>query len=93
MVKLQNGDLPLASQLSLSLIFVEGGVPKYDTPVPAASVDSRGRFSVEGLAPGTYDVYVSGNLPGGEPVTAKQQVNVTTNTASEIVLTLETRKP
>jgi protocatechuate 3,4-dioxygenase beta subunit len=91
-VKLQTGDLPLASQLSLSLNFAEGSAPKYDG-VPSSSVDSRGRFFIEGLAPGTYDVRVSGNLPGGESVTAKQQVTVTNNTVSEIVLTLETRKP
>ena len=90
-VKLSNGDLPPASQLSLSLNFAESHAPKFDTSVPGAHVDSRGRFSMEGVAPGTYDVHVSGTLPGGEHVTAKQQVTVTNDNVSEIVLTLETR--
>lgn len=89
-VKFQKGDLPPGSQLGISLSFADGQA-RSDFGLPGAHVDSRGRFSIEGLAPGTYDVHVSGTLPGGEYVTAKQQVTVTNNAVSEIVLTLETR--
>jgi hypothetical protein len=91
-VKLQKDDLPPGSQFGISLSFADGQA-RSDFGLPGAHVDSRGRFSLEGLAAGTYDVRVSGTLPGGEYVSTKQQVTVTNNSVSEIVLTLETRKP
>ena len=53
-------------------------------------VDSRGRFLVEGLAAGMYEINVALFEPGRYDTTQvyKQQVAVTDNTVSEVVITM-----
>ena len=53
-------------------------------------VDSRGRFLVEGLAAGMYEINVALFEPGRYDTTQvyKQQVAVTDNTVSELVITM-----
>jgi len=59
----------------------------YNSP----EVDSRGRFLLEGLAAGTYEVTVSFFVPGRYDTnqTSRQQVVVTDNTVSEVTITLK----
>ena len=54
-------------------------------------VDSRGRFLIERLPPGTYELKVTVFPPGGDVLDegAKQQVTVTENTISEVTVTLK----
>jgi hypothetical protein len=89
-VKFENGELP-PSELSLLIIRLDRDTTGPETATPQTEWDSRNRFLFRRLAPGTYEVKVVGNTPGGK-VSAKQQVTVTANTVSEVTLTL-TLKP
>jgi protocatechuate 3,4-dioxygenase beta subunit len=60
------------------------------------SIDSRGRFLIEGLSTGEYEVilYISPN--DGErrrPASVRQRVTVTNGFESEVTLTINTNKP
>jgi len=89
-VKFENGSLPI-SELSLFISRLDGNTADPGFVSPYREWDSRNRFLFQPLPPGTYEVNVVGNAPGGK-VTAKQQVTVTANTVSEVTLTL-TLKP
>jgi protocatechuate 3,4-dioxygenase beta subunit len=52
-------------------------------------LDDRGRFISEPLPAGVYEVRVIAYPPQGRSVTAKQQVAVTDNQVTEVVLTLD----
>jgi hypothetical protein len=74
-----------------------------DARANTAMVDTRGRFLIEGLATGQYEVSVqpavaleSPNAPAKELLTAKKSVAVTSGTESDVVITLDldpTHKP
>ena len=88
-VKAQNGELP--PRAHFSVWFTNTGVdPKSSMSNPAPMVDSRGRFVVEGLLPGTYEinaaVYVAGQ---NRSPSAKQQVTVTDGSTIEVTLTID----
>jgi hypothetical protein len=91
-VKVENGELPKSSQMMVQVSFVEndpGGKP-IDTGNQQVEVDVRGRFVVQGLAAGTYQVRLMLFGPmrmNGEDVST--QVTVTENTVSEVNLTLK----
>jgi hypothetical protein len=89
-IKFENGEIP-QSELSLWITRLDGNTANSEDVSPYRELDSRGRFLFRPLAPGTYEVNVRGNAPGG-PVSAKQQVTVTANAVSEVTLTL-TLKP
>ena len=62
-VKVENGELPPISQLSLSLWPLDENLePKRTSSIESPQLDARGRFFVEGLPAGTYrlSVYVYG---------------------------------
>jgi hypothetical protein len=93
-VKLENGEPP-ASRIFVSLRPYDpatGSQPK-NWALPAPEIDSRGRFYVQGLAAGTYEILANTQLPNNGTVTATAQVTVTDHTVTEITLTLKSGKP
>lgn len=94
-VKAENGELPQYPR-----VFVWLTRPG-DDPTnpqgrfgPSQQVDARGRFLVEGLAAGTYEVNVNVFVPGSRNrVSAKQQVNVADGVVTEVTLTVDLKPP
>ena len=88
-VKVEDGELPASAQLSLSVRFLDGNpIRGYGQE----QIDSRGRFSLEGLPAGRYEVRVSLVLAGRwQPPTSgsKREVLVADNAVSEVVLTVK----
>lgn len=88
-VKVEDGELPASAQLSLSVRSLDG------TPIRGYGqdqIDSRGRFFVEGLPAGRFEVRVSLVLAGRwQPPTSgsKKEVLVADNGVSEVVLTVK----
>ena len=95
-VKFEGSDSVPASRISVWLNLVDdgSGVPRMGPHNSPSQVDSRGRFLVEGLAAGTYEVNV-GLFDAGRYDTTqiyKQQVIVTDNNVSDVVITVK-QKP
>jgi protocatechuate 3,4-dioxygenase beta subunit len=78
-VTMENGEIPTAAQFRV-----------WVTNIGQGTVDSRGRFVVEGLPSGSYEVNAVVYIPGSRnpPPRAKQQVNVVDGTTTEITITL-----
>lgn len=96
-VRVENGQLPEGTRL-----YVSARRPSQSEPsLPGAEVDARGRFVMEGLPPGEYQLRMAGRLGqrGQRIPPVVQNVNVTNGTETEVTLTLdlnakeETRKP
>jgi hypothetical protein len=88
-VKVEDGELPPFSQLTLSVSFLDGTPTRVYGSDP---IDSRGRFLLEGLAPGRYEVRVNLVVAGRwqKPSSgSKKEVLVADNTVSEVVLTVK----
>lgn len=85
-VKIENGELPANQQLHVILARV--GDQSFQT---AVEVDARGRFSLNGLKPGVYEASAVVYLPGAHNSrpSSKQQVVITDNQVSEVILTLD----
>jgi 5-hydroxyisourate hydrolase-like protein (transthyretin family) len=91
-VKVENGALPPSGHLVISLSKV--GDSNGNTGGGTA-VDARGRFLIEGLAAGTYELTVSAYVPEWRqrPRTSKQLVTVTDGTATDVMLTIDLTPP
>jgi protocatechuate 3,4-dioxygenase beta subunit len=78
-VTVANGELPPAAQVRVWI-----------TNLGSRTVDSRGRFVVEGLPAGTYEVNALIYLPESPnpPLRAKQQVNVVDGAVTEVTITV-----
>lgn len=89
LVKLENGELPPNSQLQVWLTSTGSEVTRVEPR--SALVDSRGRFVVEGLAAGTYEINVSVYIPSDRRrvPSAKQQVTVSDGVATEVTIPLD----
>ena len=88
------GDEPLPnSRISLwiNLIDPVGQGPTFFTTGTSPQLDSRKRFVVESLAPGTYEVNVAVFEPSRQDTTRiyKQEVTVTDNTVSDVTITIK----
>lgn len=93
-VKVENGELPPISQLALSLWPLEENLePKRSHSIPSPQLDPRGRFFIEGLGAGHYRLSVYVLQPGttrmSEPTT--QQVTITDDTVTEVILTIKAK--
>lgn len=91
-VKVENGELPPVSQLSLSLWPLDENLePKRTSSISTPQLDARGRFFAEGLPAGTYRVTVYVYSPErtrkADPKT--QQVTVTDDTVTEVTLIIK----
>lgn len=95
-VKVEGSDEPPNARMSIWLSVVDAGRSGQPAIVQNSSteVDSRGRFLLEGLPAGTYEINVAVFDPGRYDTTqiTKQQVTVMDNTVSEVTVTLK-RKP
>ena len=88
-VKVEDGELPANAQLTLSVQFLDGHSTR---GYGSEQVDSRGRFSLEGLAAGRYEVRVNLILAGRwqQPTSgSKKEVLVADNSVIEVVLTVK----
>ena len=87
-VKLENGSLPPGGRLHISISKVGDAI---NTPSGSATAaDGRGRFIIEGLATGTYELTVNVFVPGRRqrPGT-KQLVTVTNGSATDVMVAVD----
>ncbi len=92
-VKVEDGELPPISQLSLWLWPLDENLePKRTSSIQSPHLDARGRFLAEGLPAGAYRLSVYVNAPGGTSGTMTekiQQVTVTDDTVTEVTLIIK----
>jgi Carboxypeptidase regulatory-like domain len=92
-VKVEDGELPPISQLSLVLWPLDENLePKRTSSIQSPRLDARGRFLAEGLPAGTYHLSVYVYAPGRTSGTAEvktQQVTVTDDTVTEVTLIIK----
>lgn len=85
-VKIENGPLPSDGRIMVWLK-KPGENPASFRPY---NLDSRGRFLIEGIAAGTYELNVDANIPSRRSAaTAKQLVTVTDDTVSDVIVSLD----
>lgn len=89
-VKIEGGELPRSARMFVSITLAGETPPQSNR---SEQVDSRGRFHVQGLAAGRYEVKLNAYAPGTgtvyDPNKTKQEVTVVDNTVSEVILTLK----
>ncbi len=80
-VKLESGPLPTGSRVSIRLVN-----PADPSFFQHPEVDARGRFILEGIPAGSYDLHVYTLLPGSRPrqSSTRRSVIVTEGTVSEV---------
>lgn len=89
-IKATNGDFPPGTHFSAAL-----RNPSTDSPgsLKSAMVDSRGRFFIDGLADGTYEIVVSVTIFGPDiphkSFTAKQPATILDGNVSDVVVTID----
>ena len=90
-VKLENGTLPPSGHLVVSVAKVGETAPNGG----GTETDARGRFLIEGLATGSYEVTVTAYVPEWRqgPRRIKQLVTVTDGSATDVLVTLDLRPP
>jgi hypothetical protein len=88
-VKFENGSLPPGSHIAVRL--AKQGENQFNMNPSQQLVDSRGRFFIDGLAAGNYELNVMGYLQGwrNRPPSAKQEVNVGEGAVTEVTITLD----
>lgn len=91
-VTIVNGPLPEGARLSVN-VQRRGSDPGLGFMGHGVEVDARGRFVIEGLPTGEYEVSLSSSFhapaPQVFPPTVKQTVSVTNGVASDVSLTLD----
>ncbi len=87
-IKIEGGELPPSTHMFVSIALIGETPPR---SYRSEQVDSRGRFYTHALAAGRYEVKLNAFGPGvlTNPNESKQEVIVTDNTVSEVVLTLK----
>jgi hypothetical protein len=91
-IKVEGDELP-ASHMLVWLTYLDndrqGELSSMNNP--SAKLDSRKRFTIEGLAAGTYEVNVAVFEPSGQYTNRlfKQQVTVVDNAASDVTITIK----
>ncbi|MFY9622648.1 MAG: carboxypeptidase regulatory-like domain-containing protein [Pyrinomonadaceae bacterium] len=91
-VKVENGTLPSDARLIVSILKMGDAV---STPSGGGTLaDARGRFVIEGLAAGTYELTGTAFIPGRRGArTAKQIVTVTDGSATDVMLAIDLTTP
>ena len=89
-VKIENGELPPNARFGVWLSNALPDPPRAPNSFPSPEVDSRGRFIVDGLAAGTYQLHASIYIPDSRtrPPMAVRQVNVVEGAVTEVTITL-----
>lgn len=92
-VNITNGTLPAGARLVVQI--TKSAEPELGFGLGSTEVDARGRFLLEGLATGTYDVTVFAYVPNSHtrPPMTKQSVTVTDGAATELTVTLDLTAP
>jgi protocatechuate 3,4-dioxygenase beta subunit len=93
-VKDENGELPPSLRMSVSVVLLDDN-PELRTinrSNQSVEVDARGRFVVENLSAGTYEVRGMVFTPSRMSGDVLTQVTVTENSVSEVTLTLKVRQ-
>jgi hypothetical protein len=95
-VKVEGDELLPNSRVSLWISRIDEtrpGIQYMPSGGSSAQLDSRRRFVMKGLEAGTYEVNVAVFEPGRQDTNRlyKQQVTVTDNAVSEVVVTIKTR--
>ena len=90
-VKFEDGEMPPGSQIMVSLSPLDEKPSR--SPFSASGnsppVDSRGRFVMQHLEPGIYEVRVTVFVSGARYDAPKQQVSVTNNAATDVIVTIK----
>lgn len=85
-VKFENGPLPAGARVSV-------WIQKPDDLTRGGrthGLDSRGRFLIEGVSAGSYELNVNANIPGSrKPPQVKQMVTVSEGTVTNVAVTLD----
>lgn len=86
-IKVENGPLPTGSRLMIRLMKPED--PSF--MVRPGEVDARGRFAVEGVPAGSYDLYANSFIPGsrGRTPSSRQSITVTEGSVTEVELVID----
>jgi hypothetical protein len=84
-VKLENGPLPSGSRLQVWIRKV-GDTSSNSRPY---TPDLRGRFLIEGIDAGDYELNVQVDVPGREPPRATQTITITDGTVTEVAITVD----
>ncbi len=92
-VKFENGEQSPPGRIVVTVNRLDESPPgsRFDDTSSAPEVDARGRFLIERLPAGTYELKVFVLTPGGYGMDegTRQQVTVTDNTISEVTVTLK----
>ena len=86
-IRVENGPLPTGARLMIRLMKPED--PSF--MVRPGEVDARGRFAVEGVPAGSYDLYANSFIPGSRmrPPSSRQSITVTEGSVTEVELVID----
>lgn len=84
-VKFENGPLPAGARVMVWLRRVGETASNFRS----YPTDLRGRFLIEGVSAGDYELMVQVNAPGRQPPSATEPVTVTDGNVSEVVVTVD----
>ncbi|MBD0325321.1 MAG: carboxypeptidase regulatory-like domain-containing protein, partial [Pyrinomonadaceae bacterium] len=85
-VRVENGTLAEGTHLYVSARRPNAAEPT----LPGAQVDALGRFVMEGLPPGQYELRLGGNNPRGQRIpVVVQNVNVTNGVETQVTLVID----
>lgn len=85
-VRVENGTLPEGTRLYISARRPNAAEPT----LPGAEVDALGRFVMDGLPPGQYELRLGGNNRGGQHIpVVVQNVNVTNGVETQVTLVID----
>jgi hypothetical protein len=95
-VKLESGELDPSMRFQVNVMPVTENQSKisFRSSSNSPDVDARGRFLLDRLAPGNYEITVFTYQPGKRALyeTTKQQVTVTDNTVTEVTIVLKAKQ-
>lgn len=95
-VKVENGELDPSMRFSVNVMPVTENQPKvsFRSSSNSPEVDARGRFLLDRLAPGNYEITVFTYQPNKRALyeTAKQQVTVTDNAVTEVTIVVKAKQ-
>jgi len=84
-VKLENGALPPGARVVVWIKKLGDSEQSFRN----YHLDARGHFLIEGVAAGSYELNVNANVPRGRAPTAKQQIEVSDGTVTDVVVSLD----
>lgn len=91
-VEIENGTLPPAARIYLSI--VKPGERRENLNLRPPPVDARGRFLIEGIPAGTYEVWATvAGVPQDMFRRAKREVTVQDGVITDLTLTIDMNPP